>query len=207
MSQTNLPFSGELARKALHLLTLSIPFGLLVLGSATALWIVTPLAVIALSADLWRSRSASFNRFVVRWLGFMMRPAERESRTGEGTVNGATWVLIAAVLTMWLYAPKIAAAALCMFLVGDAAAAVVGRTWGRIRLPGGSKTLEGSLAFAVTAACFAPWLPGAPYGIGLVGAITAATVEALPLRFNDNLFVPLLSGAAMTAAGLLMTWI
>ena len=90
-------------------------------------------------------------------------------------------------------------ASLWFLAVGDAAAALVGRTWGHIRI--GAKSLEGS------AACFlACWAAGAVFldspGGGVpeaaVGAFTAALLEALPMPLDDNLWIPVVSGLVLT---------
>ncbi len=179
------------------MLTLAIPGGLLLLGKAVALPIVGVLAVVALSLDLARSHFEVLNRFIVTWLGFMMRPTEQDVHGGTARLNGATWVLIGAALCIWLYPERIAAAALCMFLIGDAAAALIGRRWGTHKLPGSNKTVEGSLGFLLVAVAFGLFLPGSPVVIGISGAIAATGAEALPVRINDNLVVPIVAGLTM----------
>ncbi|MGA2385765.1 MAG: hypothetical protein ABSG33_04445 [Candidatus Bathyarchaeia archaeon] len=60
------------------------------------------------------------------------------------------------------------------------------------------KTWEGSLAgvfFAFLAGMF--FLPGKPL-IALAGAAIAMTVEVLPLPVNDNVLVPVITGAALS---------
>lgn len=192
-----LPYSGELARKALHVLTLAIPAGLLLLGKPLALPIVGALAIVAVATDVLRSRIEILNRFVVRVVGFMMRPVEQETGNGSARLNGATWVLVGATLCIALYPERVAAAALCMFLLGDAAAALIGRRWGRHAFPGSNKTAEGSLGFLVVALAVGLFLPGPTVLPGALGAVAAAGAEALPLRVNDNVTVPLLAGLVM----------
>ena len=112
---------------------------------------------------------------------------------------------ISAALCIWLYPPALGAAALAMLMIGDAAAALVGRRWGRTKWPGSRKSAEGSAAYAVSAfatgLAVAAW-PGADLGLGViaVGAVVGAALEAVPIPVNDNVRVPVLSGAAMLAA-------
>jgi dolichol kinase len=96
-----------------------------------------------------------------------------------------------------------------MLMVGDGAAALVGRRYGRHRYPfvlAASKSLEGSAAFLLTALLTAlPLALAAPPGhppltpaqLGL-GALTATLAEALDLPANDNVRVPLVAGLVMT---------
>src|SRR5690606_15579752 len=105
----------------------------------------------------------------------------------------------------FFFPEPIAAAALAMLMVGDGAAAVIGRRFGRTRYPFSDKSVEGSLAFFVLGLIAA--VPFGTFGeAGLsvptlaVGAFAAALVEALPVPVNDNLRVPLVAGAAMLVA-------
>jgi dolichol kinase len=186
-----LSFSGELQRKGLHFLTLVIPFGLLWLGKPTTLYIIVPMAVFAVGADVTRTRLDWANRLTERIFGSMMRPEELPDVGQPTVINGATWVLISSVLMIALFPEPIAAAGLAIFLIGDAAAALIGRRWGRIQLGRQPKTLEGMLAFIASAFLVVWFIPGIPWWIGLAGAITGAVMEALPGPLNDNLSVPL----------------
>ncbi len=190
-------YRQELGRKALHLLTLAVPAFLLWRGKASTLPIVAGLAVVALAADIARAKSKEFNRFIRRFFGFLMRRSELEDTSRQVVFNGATWVLVGASLSILFYDEQVAAAALCIFLIGDAAAALIGRPLGRIRLPGQRKTLEGSLAFFIAAGVFSFWLPEPTPLTGLAGAAAGAVAEAIPLPVNDNVRVPVLAGAAM----------
>ena len=201
---SHISYPQEVARKALHLLTLCIPVALLILGKPVTLPIIAAITVIALAADIARARSEVFNRFILKIFGILMRLSERNPRDRGVVVNGATWVLVGATICILLFDERIAAAALIMSLLGDAAAALVGRPWGRVSLPWGSKTLEGSLSFFAVAAIFAIWLPGPSYVVGLLGAIAGTIAEAVPLPLNDNIYVPLSAGLAMAAVTALL---
>ncbi|MGH7302651.1 MAG: diacylglycerol/polyprenol kinase family protein [Candidatus Rokuibacteriota bacterium] len=83
-------------------------------------------------------------------------------------------------------------------MLADPAAALVGRRWGRhrYRIPGGVKSLEGSVAFfAIAFLCVAGALVGAGELPSLATvaafALFLTVVEALAARGLDNLLVPL----------------
>ena len=70
------PFRNELLRKSLHLLALVIPAGIYVLDKPLALFVLAPLSLVAIGADVLRTRSEGFARFIARFFGYMMRPGE-----------------------------------------------------------------------------------------------------------------------------------
>ena len=189
-----------------------IPLGILLLdgwtvaGLPLSAVILAPLAALALALDVARVRSRSIRDFLHRWFVWLMRPEEVPPFGGSITFNGATMMCTSAALCAALFPAGVAAAALAMLMVGDGAAAVIGRRFGRHRWPGTPKSVEGSLAYAVTAfgigLAVVAW-PGAELGLVpcAVGAVSGAIVEALPLPVNDNLRVPLLTGLAMLATG------
>ena len=201
-----LPYAAELQRKAIHLLALVLPGAILVLPRPTALLGLTVLAAFAVALDLARQRVPAVRRFVVdRAFGGMMRPEELPPEGAPIVLNGAAWMCVSAAVCAWLFPPGVAAAALAMLMVGDGAAAVLGRRYGRTKWPGSPKSVEGSLAYALTAFAIGlavvAW-PGTSVGVGTValGAAVGAAVEALPLPLNDNMRVPFLSGLAMAAS-------
>jgi len=186
----SLSYRGELLRKALHLLALSIPIGMLHVTRPTALAVLWPLALAALGADVLRARWPAFHRFIQRLFGGMMRPEELPPPGGPVAINGATWVLLSSALLATLFPLPLAATAFAVFMVGDAAAAVVGRRFGRHRWPGSRRTIEGSLAFFGAALLTALFFP-IPLLHGVLAALLATALEVLPLPLNDNLRVPL----------------
>lgn len=193
-----LDFKGEIGRKALHLLALVVPLSMLAIPFAVALTLLAGLSLLAIGTEVARSRSAPVAAFVDRWFGWMMRPEERGMGRG---FTGATWVVVTATLLLLAFDARIAATAMSMALVGDAAAALVGRTWGRVRWPGSRRTLLGTGAFVVTALVVALFFPWFGWGARAAAAIAAAAVETLPLPVNDNLSLPFAAAAALAIVG------
>ena len=176
------------AGSALPLAALWLPMPW-VLGAA-AWWVASMLLL-----EVTRLRRPWVNRWVVTLLGSLLKPGE------EQRVLGWTYHCIAILLALLLLERWAAVAALLFLAWGDPAAAVVGARWpvGRV----GRKALSGSGAMFVVAALVALALAGwgdAPgLGVLLVGAAIAALVEVLPVPLDDNLTVPLVSGAVMMA--------
>lgn len=193
----DLSYAGELRRKALHLIALVVPLGMALVDRGTALAVLAPLAVAAVSADVLRVRSAGFARFIDRLFGPLMRLDERPPVGGPVVINGATWVLVTATLLALLFPLYIAVPAFAMFMVADAAAAIVGRRFGRHPWGGGPRTLEGSAAFVVAGLAVMALFPAIPFWAGAVSVVLAAGAEALPRPLNDNVRVPLAAAAVL----------
>jgi dolichol kinase len=133
------------------------------------------------------------NRLFLAWVGPLLKETEVGRPTGVGYFLAGAWIVLL------VFKQEIAVAALVILAVGDPAAAVVGRRWGRTRI--GKKSLEGSFGFFL-AAMGTGWLlqglwPGLPYSLFAVGVLAGTVVEFLPLRVDDNLVLPVATGLAM----------
>ena len=100
------------------------------------------------------------------------------------------------VATLLLFPTRAGGAAIAMFCLGDSAASLFGGSISTSLPFNKGKTWEGSLAgfiFAFLAGLFfvSPWL-------ALAGAAIAMTIEVLPLPVNDNVLIPVITGAALT---------
>ncbi|PIE05845.1 MAG: hypothetical protein CSA75_02620 [Sorangium cellulosum] len=125
-------------------------------------------------------------------------------------VNSATWYATALFVLSLLQSPLVGTVALAVLGVGDPAAAMVGRRWGKIRLVHG-RSLEGSLTFVV-AGTICAWgamflfHPEAMWPTTLVLAASAAVfgaiAELFSKRLDDNLTVPLCAAAGTVLAAL-----
>lgn len=191
-----IPYAAELRRKALHLLALVVPL-FMALSGKNALFLLVPLTAIALAGDYFRARSKGFARFISRIFGFMMRTEEIPPIGGPIVINGATWVLITATLLAVVFPVRIAAGAFAMFMVSDAAAALVGRRFGRLRWWRTRRTVEGSAAFVVVGLAIMAILPGFTFWIGAVSVLCGAFAEAVPRPLNDNIRVPFVAATVI----------
>ena len=153
-------------------------------------------ALLALAMEASRLRSPRLNGLYISVFG----PILKQSESAE--ITGATWFLIAAFFTFFFYGAEIALPVLLFVAIGDPAAALVGS-----RFPGPrfwEKSPSGIVAFI--AAGLGVWAIICAAGYGqwswaiVVAAAVAAAVEFAPTPIDDNLTVPLIGGAVMTAA-------
>ncbi|MBK7583881.1 MAG: hypothetical protein IPI67_27265 [Myxococcales bacterium] len=121
-------------------------------------------------------------------------------------VNSVIWYGTALFILALVSPPYASAVALAVLGLGDPAAGLVGRRWGRRPLRGG-RTLEGTVAFALvgTLAAFSVlslWHGAAAWPLLLTVAAAAgvagAVAEVVSVKLDDNFAVPL--AAAMAAA-------
>lgn len=150
--------------------------------------------VVFLVVDLLRLRVNRVKDVFIVLFGSMLRRREFKSLTG------GSHLLIASLMVVFIYEPRVFIPAICFLALGDTAAAIVGLAIGRVKFWG--KTLEGTLAglaCCVAVAWLCSRLPywNLPFSVGLVGAVTASAVEALPSEVNDNVAVPIVSGLVM----------
>lgn len=188
---SSLSYTSELGRKALHLLALSIPLGMWWVGMPLALYILGPMALVAVTADVARAHSKPFDTFIRGLFGPLMREEELPEVGAGVRFNGATCVLVGAALLALFFPLRLAVPVLATAMLADAAAAIVGRRLGRHPWGSLSATVEGTAAFVATGLAIMVCFPAVALGPAAVGVVGGAAVEALPLPVNDNIRVPL----------------
>jgi len=134
----------EVWRKAFHLSTLLLPVWIVRAPAALLLRGLLLAFFFFLAVDLLRVRWEPFRRLLHRRIVGSLRVSEARRLTS------AHYLTLMACLLAWSMPRDIAAAALAMAILGDAAAALVGRRYGRWRY--GRKSVEGSAACLLASA-------------------------------------------------------
>jgi len=193
-------FYNEFKRKAIHLFALCIPLGYFFLPKPLSILILTPFALGAIMIDIIRLRRLPLHGFLNRLLGPILR--EHES----ADFAGASYILSASFFTILLFDKSVAVAAISFIILGDIAAALIGRRFGKTKIkwsmvesndPNNRKSLEGSLSCLLMCIIVVLVVPHLPLWVGIVGALVATVVEGITLPINDNFSVPLISGLSM----------
>lgn len=188
----------EAIRKTVHVfLSLNAAVAVWWLPHTAAASLLAAATMVALVIELARRASGRFARSFQRRLGPLLR--DRES----GRLTGATTLAIGYTTAALLFPGTPALAGILVAGLADAAAAVVGKRFGRVRYPGG-KSLEGSMTFlAIVMAMAVLLLPGGHPLVILALALILTGLEALTLPVDDNLYLPPATAAAVHLALLL----
>lgn len=202
--KNNISYTQELWRKAIHLCSLSFPLIYIFIDRPLMLTLLVPLLIIALIIDLLSKFNLKFREFYLKFFGAMLRPHEKNEKI---LLNGASWVLIAAVFVFATFPKIIAIISFTILIISDMLAALIGRRFGKHKLF--DKSWEGTSAFIISGIIVVGiyWVAlSAPITFLLFGAIGAAVagfVEAasVTLKMDDNLSIPLSVGAVMWLGG------
>ncbi len=177
----------ELRRKLIHLAGLFVPAIYGATSKEVILLLVGAATVCAFIIEVARLKSQRANEFFFKLINGYARGHE------EKKVTGATYYAVAALLTVAFFSERTAIASLLFLTLGDSAAALVGTRYGVHKLFG--KSMEGSAACFLTCSVVG-WV--ILRGVGLVGAAAATLIELVPVPVDDNVRIPLVSGAVMT---------
>ena len=202
----------EITRKLLHLFALIMPIGIFYFPKwnlpgyyvAVALGLALTGSVIV---ETLRFRFPYVQKLFFMFFGSMLREEESAKTTGSTFVIGAA-LLCSIIFYKYTYVSFIV---LTLFILGDAIAAIIGLSIGRIKILG-KKSLEGSLACLVLCMILFygafPFVPGlldiwggkVPFVIAITTSLSITLFELIPLKItpkliiNDNLAVPVIAG-------------
>ncbi len=189
----------ELARKAFHLLSLVYLGAYLALGRARSLWAVGAMVVVSTMVEVVRLRTPALNARLLALFGSIPRAAEAHRMSGIVWTSLGCWLAIA----LFGHRPAVVTAAVLYLALGDAAAAVTGKRFGRTSLArwtGRPKSLEGSLA-CMGACLLLGWAAGVRGPALAAGALAATLIELFPPPPDDNLWMPVGSGLVLLLFG------
>ena len=184
----------EFGRKAFHMLSLVYWAAFALIGWPRIVPLMSVWLVVVVAIETARLKIPSVERRLVSLFEGMIRETERKHYSG--IVHTTSGSLAAMVIAQG--DPVITGAAIGQLAFGDAAAALVGKAFGKTKILGGKKSLEGT--FAGLAACFAVALAAGVHPLAaLLSSAAAMTVELLPTTgfFNDNLWMPIASAVVL----------
>lgn len=189
----SLSLKNEISRKSIHFSSLLIPLAFRYFAHNDrkfAFLIIVPVTLLALLFELLRFYHPGFRKLFLKAVGSMMRKHELEN------ISGATYLMVASVVCIAFFPADITFVAISSLAIGDTLAAVVGINFGRRKFSGSTKSLEGSLACFIGTFIFALFFLH-PI-IAFWGAFATTFAEVYPHNWDDNMKIPIISGAVMT---------
>lgn len=190
-NRVELSLRRELTRKGLHLLSTAASIGYAAgLARSFVIWGLIAALAVAVVVEVARVRSARTRAVFDARVGSLLREHEWHG------LSGATWLLIALLIAAVCFPRDVAIAAMAAVSLGDAAAAVVGRT---LAHPGSGQRKS----FVGSAACFAVSTIGAraiadfAWREALVVGLLASLAERPRRPMDDNLRIALMVGCGI----------
>ncbi len=185
----------EIKRKLFHALSLVYAAGFYFLGKEPVLKILVPILIVVGIVESARLLFPKFNQAIMPLFGGIHRESEMTK------FSGIFWTLLGCILTIWIFKdPKIILCSLGYLVFADAAAALVGVPLGRHKFFG--KSLEGSLACFVASVLVGLFFLSPLWAVAAAVFVTA--VELAPLPWNDNFWIPTLSGCFLTCKSIIL---
>jgi len=187
----------HLGRKIYHILggmgLLSLYF---IFNRSTTFVVYGVLGIVVLLIEIARLRFPNWNNYIYSRLGGVIRANEEQKMTGTLPY------ILGVGLSLYAYPTPVAAAAICFLAFGDVAATTIGERYGKTKI--GGKSLEGTAGFIAASLLVGFLLPVIGLKLAswviVLGVLAAACIELLPLSLNDNLIIPIISGAVMAIA-------
>lgn len=187
--------SQEALRKSIHLFYSLSGFLYFYFDRTTMLYILGVLSIAMIIVDLVRSRMKPVQSLYVDAFGKILR--EHEFNSKKLALTGGTYLVIATFLCVLFFPKEIAIKSIFIIIFCDSAAAIVGKSFGTMKVWG--KTIEGSFAFVAVGLIVIFFTPNYTlstneYYIAASSLLLTSAVELLPVKFDDNIFIPLFFG-------------
>ena len=187
----------ELKRKSIHITGLSVPISILIFGKVyTAIFVAIAL-VVALALEAGRLR------------GRINLPAVRDHE--QEKVAGYIYYILGSLVTVIVFRPMIAVAAMLMLSLGDAVSGLVGSVLVNANVRARNEKwrfkpfpIVASMFLACLAIGFlSSGITHLPWQVYLCGAVGATVADSMALfvgnrGLDDNLTIPIFSGFMMS---------
>jgi dolichol kinase len=199
INQGTINYKDELVRKLIHLCSLSIPIVYYFVSQKTAIIVLAILTFFAFMIDIARYYFHPAGKIFYSIFGFLLR--EHEVDYKKKNLNGATYVLLSALICVIIFPKVIFITAFSVLIIADSVAALVGRKFGRHKFI--SKSLEGTLGFFISGTIVVFFTPKVDnlvleYIIGIIAVAIGAVAENASFGFaDDNLVIPIFISLTM----------
>lgn len=185
----------EVYRKAIHISSLWMPLWILVMSQKQSIVLFGCL----FSGNLLLEYASYQN---IAGIGVLFRKIfiktlrKKEINPAHFVPTGSVYLLAGALAVSVCFTAKVAATAMCVVLISDSCAALIGKLFGTFKFYNG-KSFEGTFSFILSAYivifCFFPTL--SPIVICFISLVAAATeFFEEEIGIDDNFLIPLVTG-------------
>ena len=186
------PFHGEIYRKLIHYSSASISIGYLFIEKEIVLLVLGILLVLMFIVELVKYKSNFIYDLYLKNFKHMLR--EHEYDRNRFRINGASWVIFAAIFCIILFPKLIAVTGLLMLSFADSTSALAGRLFGKKQYAP-NRSYVGTITFFVVGLLIMFLAPKyfytvTEYTIVLIAVIVTTVADGLSLPVDDNFTIP-----------------
>lgn len=193
-------YKAEIYRKMIHLSSLWMVFAIYYLDQMQAVTLFGGLLISVMLFEILRLKSKYAKIITSKYMGYILRA--HETTNSYFQLTGAFYVVLAALLAALILPKTIAITAFSIMILADTVAALIGRKYGQPNIFG--KSLEGSVAFFITAAFILILASDLGVAIGWGGIIAIALIATFlelfsqKIRIDDNLSIVMGVGLSLS---------
>ena len=184
------PSTNDFVREDIHASGIFMPVIAGLIGVPIVGAIIFTIAFVYTVSEIWRLEGRE-----LPLISAITRHAASQSEL-NGFAAAPLYFAFGILLTLTVFPHPASYAAIAMFCLGDSTASLFGGLISTALPFNKGKTWEGSLAGFFFAFLAGTFFVSPIYA--LAGAAIAMTIEVLPLPVNDNVLIPLITGAALT---------
>lgn len=182
----------ESRRKAIHALIAFVPLIAFLSMNLAAVLLLSGIVVYAWSEF---ARLEGKRIFIISDIKDLVFRKQDVNRFAMAPVTLA----LGALCSLFLFEPQIAAASIYSLAFGDSFACLMGKSFGKTRIPfAGEKTYVGFMSCFVTVFFITYGMFGMNPLLAVAAALTAALAELMPAGDYDNLILPLAVGTVLS---------
>ncbi|MGZ4850031.1 MAG: haloacid dehalogenase-like hydrolase [Candidatus Bathyarchaeia archaeon] len=190
MQKRSFPSTNDLVREDIHASGFFMPVIASFIGVPFVGALIFAIAMVYTASELWRLEGKE-----ILLISAITRHAASQSEL-HGFAAAPLYFAAGVLSTLILFPAPASYAAVAMFCLGDSAASLFGGLISTSLPFNKGKTWEGSVGGFVFAFLGGLFFVSPIWA--LIGAAIAMTVEVLPLPINDNVLIPVITGAALT---------
>lgn len=186
------PLSGEIFRKMIHYASSAIPIGYYFIDKKIVLIILAAILLLMLGVEFIKYKSNFLYDLYLKNFKHLLR--EHEYDRTRFRLNGASWVIFAAILCILIFPKLIAITGLLMLTFADSTSALLGRLFGKKQYAP-NRSYVGTAVFFIVGLIIITLAPKyfgtvKEFSILLIAVIATTVADSLKLPIDDNFTIP-----------------